>query len=56
MKKNKYQTYIELNKGLFLYYNSFSEKYLLLDESKHIIYQNYPLEYIRKNHIDLYNT
>ncbi len=56
MKKNKYQTYIEVDKGIFLYFNSFSTKYLLLDEKKHLIFQNHSLEDIKQNHLDLYNT
>ena len=50
MKRNKYQTFIEVDKGIFLYFNSFSSKYLLLDEKKHNIYQNSSLEYIKQNY------
>ena len=56
MKRNKYQTFIEVDKGIFLYFNSFSSKYLLLDEKKHNIYQNSSLEYIKQNYLDLYKT
>lgn len=56
MKRNKYQTFIEVDKGIFLYFNSFSSKYLLLDKKKHNIYQNSSLEYIKQNYLDLYKT
>ena len=56
MRKNRYQTYIKVDKDVYLYFNSFSRKYLLLDENKHSIYQNLSLKEIEQNYTDLYNT
>ncbi len=39
MKKNIYQIYTQISNDLFLYYNSFSNKYLLLNKRNHDLYQ-----------------
>jgi len=39
MRKIKYQIYTKIQEGIFLYFNSFSAKYILLDDTKHNLYQ-----------------
>lgn len=54
MKKNKYQIYTEIKDRIFLYFNSFSLKYLLLDQAKHELYQSHSADELEKLHPALY--
>ncbi len=40
MKKAKYQTFIQLQNQIYLHYNSFSDKYILMNKYCHDIYEN----------------
>lgn len=56
MKKSKYQLYTKIGENLFLYFNSFSSRYLLLDETKHGLYQSLSVVDIEKEYPALYST
>lgn len=56
MKKNRYQTYINVDDGYYLHYNAFSNKYILLDEKKHSIYQNCSTDEIKSIDGKLFDT
>lgn len=43
MRKIKYQIYTKIQDNIYLYFNSFSSKYLLLDDAKHSLYQTLPV-------------
>lgn len=55
MRKIKYQLYTKVQDEYFLYFNSFSLKYLLLDENKHNLYQFLSLEKLEKEYPKFYS-
>lgn len=56
MKKNYYQTYVEINKDSFLYFNSLNDKFLLLNNEFHHLFQLSSLSEIEKNKPKLYKA
>lgn len=54
MKKSHFQTYISIREDLFLHYNSFSDKYLLLNKKNHQLYETDSIEYVQSNDFELY--
>lgn len=55
MRKVKYQLYTKIRDGIFLYFNSFSSKYLLLDDIKHNLYQTLPVSELENVQPALYS-
>lgn len=56
MKKNFYQHIVTVTEDAYLYYNAFSDNYLLLNHRLHSIYQNNTPEQIEKINSSLYDT
>lgn len=54
MKKSHFQTYIYIREDLFLHYNSFSDKYLLLNEKNHQLYETESIENVQSKNLELY--
>lgn len=54
MKKSHFQTYISIREDLFLHYNSFSDKYLLLNKKNHQLYETDSIEYVQSKDFELY--
>lgn len=55
MKRAKYQTVVELPNQIFLHYNSFSDKYILMNKDCHDKYDNDDILSLSENDKDLYN-
>ncbi|WP_313381161.1 radical SAM/SPASM domain-containing protein [Proteiniphilum saccharofermentans] len=55
MKKNFYLFQEEISPQIYLHYNSFSNEFLLLNKTKHEIFNNYNCEDIEKFDNSLYN-
>ena len=55
MKKHKYQFYEEIASGCYLHYNSLSNLFLVLNEKKHLLYENCPVNELEQNDSQLYN-
>ncbi len=56
MKKNFYQHIVTVTEDAYLYYNAFSDNYLLLNHRLHSIYQNNTPEKIKEINPSLYET
>ena len=54
MKKSYFQTYISIREDLFLHYNSFSDKYLLLNKKNHQLYETDSIECVQSKDLELY--
>lgn len=54
MKKSHFQTYIPIREDLFLHYNSFSDKYLLLNKKNHQLYETESIESVQSKDLGLY--
>ncbi|SEA10947.1 uncharacterized protein SAMN05216455_103197 [Segatella bryantii] len=54
MIKGKFQTFIQIQRDLFLHYNSISDSYLLLDEANHLLYENTPSNEVCRLNQQLY--
>jgi len=54
MKKNYYQICEEIDNGIYLHYNTFSNKFLLLNSRLHDIYENVPLKDMEHQNPELY--
>lgn len=55
MKKNYFQLAEEVNPGIFLHYNTFSNEFILLGKDKHDIYEKNTPSFLKENHTELYN-
>ncbi len=55
MRKNKYQTFVEIPQG-FVYYNALNNSYLVLSKRLHELYQTLPLVELEHTHTKLYDT
>jgi hypothetical protein len=55
MRKNKYQIWVSLNENLFLHYNSFSDKYILMNKDNHELYENSTPDILEKMNMELFH-
>ena len=55
MRKNKYQIEVSLNENLFLHYNSFSDKYILMNKDSHDLYEQSTPEDLEKKNKSLFD-
>ena len=55
MKKHKYQFYEQIASGYYLHYNSLSNLFLILNERKHLLYENCPVDQLEQKDTQLYN-
>lgn len=56
MKRSAYYISTELNNNLFLYYNSFTGKYIVIGRERHELFQNFDLEVLCRVDKAFYNV
>ena len=56
MRINKYVQYIKYTEDVYIYYNSYNNKFLLLNKDKHKLFEQLSDSKFENNNTDLYNV